>query len=85
LGLDQNEEGKDGLDEQSCEIFDDLSDAKIVNEDDTADRQGVLASRKGLKFGRNGRWFSVSVNGEQHDGQTVADEMTCAFSAAKGE
>jgi diphthine-ammonia ligase len=83
LGLDTDEEDKQGLDEQSCELFEELADAKVVAEDDSATEQPVTVPDKQVQFGRNGRWFSVSAQGEHRDGKSVGGELTDLFDAVK--
>jgi diphthine-ammonia ligase len=84
LGLDESQTGKEGLDEQSCEIFDELSDVRIIPGEDAIGDQLPVAARKQLQFGNNGRWFSVSAQREQRADESVGDELKRSLDAVKG-
>jgi hypothetical protein len=84
LGLDE-EEGLEGLDEVSRELYEQIDDAKVVLGEEIVEKDQAESSPGGERFGRNGRWFTVSAEGDSRNGQSVGEELSKCFDAIKGE
>lgn len=84
LGLDE-EEGLEGLDEVSRELYEQNDDAKVVISEEIVEKGQAESSPGGERFGRNGRWFTISAEGDSRNGQSVGEELSACFDAIKGE
>lgn len=83
LGLDQDEVGKEGLDEEGLEVFEEIGDINIEPGEDTP-QAVTLPSEPSLAIGSKGRWFSISALGESRPGETVGDELQRCFDSIRG-
>lgn len=93
LELDTYEVGQEGVDEKGLEVLGAIS-PKTIQEDDVAAiaeqldstaLSSVEAPPRGVRFGRRGRWFAISVEGQSAGTASVKEEVAIALDAVKGE
>ncbi|WWD21739.1 hypothetical protein CI109_106226 [Kwoniella shandongensis] len=90
LGLPVGDEqrGKEGLDEEGIDALGDLGKVDIVNDEGgeslerlALDDDSAGETTQSVRFGRNGRWFAASVEGQTVQGEDVGQELKRCFDA----
>ncbi|KAK8847652.1 hypothetical protein IAR55_005511 [Kwoniella newhampshirensis] len=92
LGLsgDSDGRGREGLDEEGLDALEELGDVKMEARSTEGDLDRVVPMsiedatydeehEEIVRFGRNGRWFAASVNGQTVDGEDVGQELQRCF------
>lgn len=93
LELDADEAGKEGLDEKGLEVLEAIGSVDVKVDDassiaeqlSSTDLPSVDAPRRGVRFGRRGRWFAASAEGQSAGTSSVKEEVVAALDAVKGE